>query len=334
MTEITFDVFRGTEGVAPVQRSVTKKLRPNDVHFEITHSGLCGTDLHFRHADIALGHEGVGIVRTVGEAVRDFKVGDVVGFGYVREVCGHCTSCLTGWDQYCPNSVAYGAADFDTGSFSQGAVVDARCVFHIPFELDPAEAAPLMCGGGTVWTILSQYGIKPTDRVGVMGIGGLGHIAIKMAAAMGCHVVVLSSSESKREEAIKFGAQEFHVFRQGEKFEGDIAPINHLLLTGSSQVDYAALIPLMAANGAIYPLSVDFSPSEVVMFHLGLKGVRIQASAVVSSTEMRKMLQFCALHSIVPQIQKFPLSSQGIVDAMQVLTDGKVRYRAVLVAQT
>lgn len=97
-----------------------------------------------------------------------------------------------------------------------------------------------MCGGSTVWTVLDQYGIKPTDRVGIMGIGGLGHIAIKMAAAMGCHVVVLSSSESKREEALKFGAQEFHVLRQGEKFEEEMEPINHLLLCGSAQIDYEA----------------------------------------------------------------------------------------------
>lgn len=131
-------------------------------------------------------------------------------------------------------------ADFDTGSFAQGAVVDARCVFAIPDSIDPALAAPLMCGGGTVWTVLSQYGIKSTDRVGVVGIGGLGHLAIKMAAAMGCEVVVLSSSESKRAEATKFGAKEFHVFRNGEKPADDIAPIDHLLLCGSANVDYSS----------------------------------------------------------------------------------------------
>jgi D-arabinose 1-dehydrogenase-like Zn-dependent alcohol dehydrogenase len=97
-----------------------------------------------------------------------------------------------------------------------------------------------MCGGATVWTVLDQYGIKSTDRVGIMGIGGLGHIAIKMAAAMGCHVVVLSSSESKRQEAMEFGAQEFHVLRRGEKFEDKMEPINHLLLCGNAQVDYDA----------------------------------------------------------------------------------------------
>ncbi|KAL7781847.1 GroES-like protein [Trichoderma ceciliae] len=332
-SRVSFDVYRGAEGDVPVRKTVTTILRPNDVFIEITHSGVCGTDLHFRHADITLGHEGIGTIKEVGPAVSGFKIGNVVGFGYIRQVCGECMECLTGWDQYCANAVAYGNSDFDTGSFSYGAVVDARCVFRIPGEIDPADAAPLMCGGATVWTVLDQYGIKSTDRVAVMGIGGLGHIAIKMAASMGCHVIVLSSSESKREEAHKFGAQEFHVLRQGEKFEGKIEPINHLLLCGNAQIDYEALIPLMAPNSAIYPLTVDLTPSKITMFSVALKGIRIQGSVVVSTSEMRKMLKFCALHKITPQIEKFPLNEAGIVDAMHRLTQGTVRYRAVLVAQ-
>ncbi|KAL6693137.1 GroES-like protein [Trichoderma pleuroticola] len=332
-SQVTFEVYRGAEGDVPVRKTINRQLRPNDVFIEMTHSGVCGTDLHFRHADITLGHEGIGRVKELGPNVTGFKVGDVVGFGYVRQVCGNCMECLTGWDQYCANAVTYGNADTDTGSFSHGAVVDARCVFQIPDEIDPADAAPLMCGGATVWTVLDQYNIRPTDRVAIMGIGGLGHIAIKMAAAMGCHVVVLSSSEAKREEAMKFGAKEFHVFRQGEKFEGKMEPINHLLLCGSAQVDYEALVPLMAPNSSIYPLTVDFNPSKITMFFVALKGIRIQGSVVVSTTEMRKMLKFCALHKITPQIEKFPLNETGMSDAMRRLTEGNVRYRAVLVAQ-
>lgn len=144
-----------------------------------------------------------------------------------------------GWDQYCPSAAFFGQADFDNGSFAQSSVVDARCVFKIPSSLDPASAAPLMCGGATVWTALSQY-VKSTDRVGVMGIGGLGHLAIKMASAMGCEVVGLSSSELKRDEAIKFGAKEFHVIRRGEKLPESILPLNHLLLCGSANIDYTS----------------------------------------------------------------------------------------------
>ncbi|KAM0511450.1 hypothetical protein ACHAPE_009889 [Trichoderma viride] len=331
--QVTYDVYRGAEGETPVRKTISTELRPNDVYLEMTHSGLCGTDLHYRHADIALGHEGVGIVKQVGPAVKDLKVGDVAGFGYIRQVCGNCMECLTGWDQYCSQAVSYGNAGFDIGSFSSGAVLDARCVFKIPDGIDPADAAPLMCGGGTVWTVLDQYGIKSTDRVAIMGIGGLGHIAIKMAAAMGCHVVVLSSSESKRQEAMEFGAQEFHVLRRGEKFEDKMEPINHLLLCGNAQIDFDAVLPLMAPNSAIYPLAVDFNPSKIVLFQLVMKGIKIQGSVVVSTTEMRKMLKFCALHKITPQIEKFPLNETGMTDAMARLVKGDVRYRAVLVAQ-
>ncbi|KAM0257106.1 hypothetical protein ACHAQJ_004570 [Trichoderma viride] len=332
-SQVTFDVYRGAEGDVPVRKTITRQLRPNDVFIELTHSGVCGTDLHYKHADITLGHEGVGIVKEIGPNVSGHKVGDIVGFGYVRQVCGDCMECLTGWDQYCANAVTYGNADFDTGSFAHGAVLDARCVFQIPKEIDPADAAPLMCGGGTVWTVLDQYGIKPTDRVAIMGIGGLGHIAIKIAAAMGCHVVVLSSSEAKRQEALSYGAQEFHVLRQGEKFEEKMEPINHLLLCGSAAIDYEALLPLMAPNSSIYPLTVDFTPSKITMISLAIKGIRIQGSLVVSTSEMRKMLNFCALHKITPQIEKFPLNETGMADAMQRLIKGNVRYRAVLVAQ-
>lgn len=149
------------------------------------------------------------------------------------------TDSSTGWDQYCENKKEYGTHDHDLGSFSQGVVWDAGCVVPIPDGYDSADAAPLMCAGATVWTVLSEYGVRPTDRVGVMGIGGLGHLAIKLASAMGCHVVVFSSSEAKREEAFSFGASEYHVFRAGEELK-DCKPVNHLLLCGSANVDYSS----------------------------------------------------------------------------------------------
>lgn len=142
-----------------------------------------------------------------------------------------------GWDQYCENKREYGRHDHDLGSFGKGVVWDAGCVVPIPDGYDSADAAPLMCAGATVWTILSDYGVRPTDRVAVMGIGGLGHLAIKLAAAMGCHVVVLSSSEAKRQEAFDFGASEYHVFRSGQSMT-DFKPVSHLLLCGSANVDY------------------------------------------------------------------------------------------------
>lgn len=128
--------------------------------------------------------------------------------------------------------------DFDNGTFSSGAVWDEKCVYLIPEGYDSANAAPLMCAGATVWTVLSRYGVSAQDRVAIMGIGGLGHLAIKLAAAMGCHVVVLSSSETKRREAMGYGASEFHVFQPGKEPSHPIKPVKHLLLCGTGAADY------------------------------------------------------------------------------------------------
>ncbi|PGH12086.1 hypothetical protein AJ79_04485 [Helicocarpus griseus UAMH5409] len=330
---VTFDVLRGNKEGKIVPAKTTRILQHNEVYVEVTHSGVCGTDEHYRWRDQVLGHEGIGIVRQVGQGVTNVKVGDRVGLAYIEEVCGHCQSCLTGWDQYCENKKEYGNHNFDVGTFAHGAVWNASCVFPIPDGIDSVDAAPLMCAGATVWTILSEYGVRPTDRVGILGIGGLGHLAIKLAAAVGSHVVVLSSSESKRQEAMDYGANEFHVFRSGQPLEG-VKPLKYLLLCGSGKVDFESLIPLMAAQGSIFPLTVSHEPSSVLLLALLLKGIRIQGSLVSSRRSMHQLLQFCAAKNIKPTTMQFPLTIDGAEDAMQRLRDGKIRYRAVLVRES
>ncbi|KAI9039041.1 uncharacterized protein KD926_010025 [Aspergillus affinis] len=167
-------------------------------------------------------------------------------------------NCPCGWDQYCQERKVYGVSDFDNGTLISGAVWDANCVFPIPEGLNSVDAAPLMCAGATVWTVLTRFGIEAGDRVGIMGVGGLGHISIKLAAALGYHVVVLSSSESKMQEATEYGASEYHVFRSGEKPQ-DLKPLKHLLLCGSGSSDYQFLVPLMDSPSSIYPLTVTFA---------------------------------------------------------------------------
>ncbi|KAF7715777.1 Zinc-type alcohol dehydrogenase [Penicillium ucsense] len=329
---VTFDVFRGSKEGKIVADKTTRTLGHNEVFIETTHSGLCGTDEHFLHSGQVLGHEGVGVVRQVGRDVTNVKVGARVGFGYTHYVCGTCEKCLSGWDQYCENKKEYGSHDHDLGSFGHGVVWDAGCVVPIPDNYDSADAAPLMCAGATVWTCLTEYGVRPTDRVAVMGIGGLGHLAIKLAAAMGCHVVVLSSSEAKRQEAIEFGASEYHVFKAGQEMK-DFKPVNHLLLCGSASVDYQSLIPLMDIHGSIYPLTVDMAPSPVPLLYMNIKGVRIQGSLVASRRSLRSLMNFCAEKKITPTTMTFPLDVQGVEKAMQTLRDGKMRYRGVLVRQ-
>ncbi|KAE8379557.1 chaperonin 10-like protein [Aspergillus bertholletiae] len=329
---ITFDVFRGSPEGKIVADKTTRTLEYNEVYIETTHSGLCGTDEHYLKSGQVLGHEGIGIIKALGPGVAAVKVGDRVGFGYTHSICTSCDNCETGWDQFCRNQKQYGFHDFDNGTFSYGAVWDVNCVYPIPEEVSSVDAAPLMCAGATVWTVLTEFGIRSTDRVAIMGIGGLGHIAIKLAVALGCEVVVLSSSESKRAEAMEYGASEYHVFRSDEPIK-DFKPVKHLLLCGSGSVSYPSLMPLMDTNGSIYPLTVAFEPAPVPMLDVLFKGVRIQGSLVASRKGIRTLLEFVARHKIVPTIMTFPLTAEGIEEAMQTLRDGKMRYRGVLVKE-
>ncbi|KAH7313540.1 alcohol dehydrogenase [Stachybotrys elegans] len=327
----TFEVFRGSSEGKIVQDTVTRSVKPHEVFIETTHSGLCGTDEHYLRTGQVLGHEGIGIVKEVGQDVTSVKVGDRVGFGYTHEVCASCDNCTSGWDQYCREQKLYGFKDLDNGTFSYGAVWDSKCVYKIPDGYDSVNAAPLMCAGATVWTVMTEYGVAAGQRVGIMGIGGLGHIAIKLAAAMGCHVVVLSSSESKRQEALDYGANEFVVFRSGEAAPQDFKPLKHLLLCGSAAVDYISLVPLMDTHGSIYPLTVSMTPTPVPLAHLNMNGVKIQCSLVAPRRSIQSLFEFAARKNITPTVMTFPMTVDGVEDAMQKLRDGEIRYRAVLV---
>ncbi|EGE79506.2 NADP-dependent alcohol dehydrogenase [Blastomyces dermatitidis ATCC 18188] len=300
----TFDVIKGAKDGRLVAAKTTRSLQPNQVYIEITHSGVCGTDEHYRHVDQVLGHEGIGIVREAGSGVTNVDVGDRVGIGYFHEVCGLCPSCLAGWDQYCENKKEYGSANLDIGSFANGAVWNADLVFRIPDGIDSVDAAPLMCAGGTVWTILAEYGVRPGDRVGILGVGGLGHLAIS-------------------------GHCEYHVFRSGQTLES-MKPLKHLLLCGSAGVDFNSLIPLMDKQGSIYPITVDMNPSSIPLFPVLHNGIRIQGSLVSSRRNMHKLLQLCAAKGIKPTTMQFPLTVAGAEEAMKNLREGKIRYRAVL----
>ncbi|PNP39721.1 hypothetical protein TGAMA5MH_08392 [Trichoderma gamsii] len=328
----SFTVQRGSASGKIVEATSQRQLGRNEAYLKITHSGVCGTDEHFLHAGNALGHEGVGIVQAVGSDVTAVKVGDRVGFGWVHKTCRHCQPCLTGLDVYCENKTEFGSHDHDVGSFASHAVWDADSLYKIPDGLDGAYAAPLMCGGATVWSPFALYGIKPTDRVGIVGVGGLGHLAIQFAAKMGCEVVVFSSSESKREDALKLGATEYHVLTAESSLEG-IKQVNHMLLCGSAQPDFKRIIDLTATAGRIYALIVSFDTSAVPMMGLLVRGISIQGSAGAPRAEIQKMLEFAVRNDVKPTIMKWPLTTKGVEEAMQALREGKMRYRGVLVAQ-
>lgn len=328
----TFTTFKGSESGKIVKSTTTKsdELKNDEVLLRVTASGLCGTDEHFRKADMVLGHEGVGIVESVGPQAKYLKKGDRVGWGYEHDCCGHCQECLKGNETFCPERVMYGYADHDQGSFAHQAVWREAFLFKIPDAMSDEAAAPLMCGGATVFNALHMYNTLPTHRVGVVGVGGLGHLAIQFAAKMGCEVVVFSGTDSKKEEAMRLGAKEFYATKDAKTLDVK-RPIDRLLVTASVKVPWELYIPLLAPGAILFPLAVADGDFTIPYMPMLAQGLTVQGSLVASRYIHQRMLDFAAFHKIEPIVQKFDMTEEGITDAMQKLNDGKVRYRAVLV---
>ncbi|KAI0485310.1 GroES-like protein [Xylariaceae sp. FL0804] len=330
----SFTVFKGDKE-GPVKKATTTKpdqLKGDHVYVKVTASGLCGTDLHYKNADMVLGHEGVGVVEETGPECKSLKKGDRVGWGYNHDSCGDCYQCLAGNDIYCQGRQMYGFADLDQGSFATGAVWREAFLHRIPDGISDVDAAPLQCGGATVYSALEDFGTRPRETVGVIGVGGLGHLAIQFAAKMGCRVVVLSGSESKRDEAMRLGAHEF-VATKGAKELKVAQPLDRLLVTTSFLPDWAQLVPILAPGATIHPLTVADGNFEIPQFPLIAWGFTVQGSVVANRLTHRRMLDFAAQHQIKPVVEKFPMTEQGVRDAIEKLEQGKVHFRAVLVPQ-
>lgn len=329
---VEYTVFKGSKESKVVKDTASRELGPNEVLLKITHSGLCFTDVHYKSADMVLGHEGAGIVEAVGKDVTMFQKGDRAGFGYLHSSCGHCKQCLRGAETFCSQRHMYGDSDLDTGSLASHAVWREDYLFKVPDTLSMEAAAPLMCGGATVFNALQFHGVKSTDRVGVIGVGGLGHLAIQFAAEMGCDVVVFSGTDSKKEESMRLGAREFYATKGVSELKLE-KPIDHLLVTTSTAPDWSLYIPIMAPSGTIYPITVSaddhikIPPQSMIM-----SGLKIQGTLVAARGIHQQMLDFSAQHGIKPIIQTFPLSLDGINQAFETLEAGKMRYRGVLVA--
>lgn len=327
-----FTVFKGSSD-GSLKKATTHRpdLSHDDVLVRITHSGICGTDLHFQKADMALGHEGTGIVEQVGPDAKILQKGDRVGWGYEHDCCGHCSHCLTGLETMCPEHKMYGTADTDQGSFGTHAVWRETFLFKIPEALSNEDSAPLMCGGSTVYNALHVAGVKSTSRVGIVGIGGLGHLAIQFAAKMGCQVVVFSGTDSKREEALKLGASEFYATKGAKELKIG-TKLTNLIVTTSSQPDWNLYIDVLDAGAVISPLSVSMDEFKFPYMKLLDQGLRVQGSIVSARQVHREMLEFAAAHKIKPIRMTYPLTVGGATECMKTLDEGKMRYRGVLVA--
>lgn len=330
----SFTVFKGQNGGKVYESKTTKpELRGDQVLVRITASGLCGTDLHYRENDQVMGHEGVGVVETTGPDVTHFQKGDRVGWGYQHDSCGYCQQCLRGNETYCVDRAMYGLADFDQGSCASHAVWREAFLFKVPDGLSDEAAAPLMCGGATVFNALHAYHVEPTETVGIMGVGGLGHLAIQFAAKMGCYVVVLSGSERKKDEALRLGAKEFIAMKNVKELQPSRL-LDRLLVTTSAQPEWEKIVPALAPGAVVHPISfLDGGNFSFPYMPLLLNGIGVQGSVVASRYIHNRMLEFAAQHKIEPIIEKFPMTEEAINRAMDKLHDGSIRYRGVFVAQ-
>lgn len=335
MTSITgqeYRVFRGIEGKLTQTPANIPALGPKDILVRITHSGVCYTDYeYFVHgAPLALGHEGTGVVEAVGSEVTGLKPGDRAGGGFHRNSCGRCHYCLTGQDILCYERTEYGEGDYDNGTFGTYFVGKEGYVHKIPDALASEDAAPLQCAGATVYSALSTT-VKPRDRVGILGIGGLGHLAIQFAAKMGCEVVVMSSSRDKEQEAKEFGASEFVHLGEIENLR---APVQVLVVTSAKNPDWNRILDkrVLARNGTIVPLAAPTQgPLSLPADKLFFEVYHIHSSLVASKAQHDDMLDFAARHSIKPAIQVYKFDGPETVEAIfENLKNNKVRYRAVL----
>ena len=239
----SYTIFTGSSNGKIAQRTINRDLGPTEVLIRHTHSGVCSTDLHLSDRSGPLGHEGIGIVEALGShtsLVSNVTVGSRVGLGWNQRYCNRCRTCLSGRDPICENVKELWSSDADVGAFGLEGIWDATALRPIPNGIESKYAAPLMCAGATVWGAMRRGGVAAKDRVAVLGIGGLGHLAIQFLAKSGCHVVVISSSDRKRTEAFELGAHEYYTLDEireaGSKLP--LVKVQHLIVCTGAQPDY------------------------------------------------------------------------------------------------
>jgi uncharacterized zinc-type alcohol dehydrogenase-like protein len=314
----------------------------HDVAIEIKYCGVCHSDVHQARDEwggslfpMVPGHEIVGIVSHVGSSVKKFKIGDKVGVGCLVDSCRTCSSCKEGLEQYCETSyvATYNSFEKDGktptfGGYSTNITVHEDFVLRIPENLPLDAAAPLLCAGITTYSPLRHWKAGPGKKVGVIGLGGLGHMAVKIAVAMGAEVSVFSHSEKKKEDAFRFGAKEFFVTKDPSIFEKHARTFDLLINTVSVELDWNLYIGLLRRDGSMVLLGVPSKEPPVSAFGL-IGGRRSLAGSLIGGLpETQEMLDFCGKHNIVCDIEM--ISIESINQAYDRMVNGDVRYRFVI----
>lgn len=319
-----------------------RAVGPKDVHIEIHYCGVCHSDIHTVRNEwggaqypLVPGHEITGIVKVAGPEVSQFKVGDRVGVGCFVDSCRTCEPCKESQQQFCENGATftYNSPTKDPskttmGGYSTDIVVDEKYVLKIPDSLPLDKAAPLLCAGITTYSPLRHWKIKAGDHVAVVGMGGLGHMAVKIAFAMGAKVTVLSHSMKKKEDALKMGAVEFASTAEASTFQKYANKFSFIIDTVSAEHDLNGLLGLLKRDGTMCLVGVPEKPSPVHAFPL-IGGRRsLSGSLIGGIKETQEMLNFCAEHKVTPEIEMIPMES--INEAYEQMIKGEVRYRYVI----
>jgi uncharacterized zinc-type alcohol dehydrogenase-like protein len=316
-----------------------------DVAIDIHYCGICHSDIHTVRDEwgeqkypLVPGHEIVGVVKSVGAGVTKFKTGDLVGVGCMVDSCRKCSSCVEGLEQYCNTGMVgtYGSKLAD-GSITQGGysshiVVNEGYVLRMPTNLPLDAAAPLLCAGITLYSPLTHWGAGPGKKVAILGLGGLGHMGVKIAHAMGAEVTVLSHSAGKKEEALRMGAKNFFSTAKPATFEMLRGQFDLIINTVSAEIDWNAYLTLLKRDGTMVVLGVPEKAIPVHAFSLIMGRKKLAGSVIGGIKETQDMLDFCGKHNITCDIEL--IGAKQINEAYERVVKSDVRYRFVIDIKT
>lgn len=318
---------------------------PRDVQIDILYCGICHSDLHYTHNDWAAtlpavypvvpGHEIVGRVKAVGAAVSAHRVGDLVAVGCLVDSDRSCPACRAGRENFCPAQTLtfgspdrHGAAPMTYGGYADSIVVDEHFVLRVPPNLDPARAAPLLCAGITTYSPLKRNAVGPGKKVGIVGLGGLGHMGTKLARAFGAHVVVLTTSPRKQADAIGLGAHEVVISTDPQAMLQHAGSFDFILDTVSADHDINALLGLLKLEGNLTLVGAPAKPLSLSSFSLIMGNRSLSGSNIGDIRQTQEMLDFCGTHGITAEVEVIPM--QQVNEAWQRLERGDVKYRFVI----
>jgi len=319
-----------------------RSLRPHDVLLEIKYSGICHTDIHFVRNDFGMstyplvpGHEIAGVVTQIGNHVTKFKVGDNVGIGCLVDSCRECDNCKHDLEQYCLNGATYTYGSPDRlgdgvtyGGYSNQIVCDEDFILRIPNNIPLDKAAPLLCAGITTYSPLVDWKISAGQKVGILGLGGLGHMGVKFAAAMGAEVTVLSRTESKKADAEKLGAHKFVLTTDEEQVKGVQMYFDFILDTVSADHDYNFYLSMLRTKGSMVVVGLPPTPAQLPAFNLIFHGRHFAGSLIGGILQTQEMLDFCSKHNITPEIEVININY--INKAYERMEKSDVKYRFVI----